>query len=129
MSVDLRKLQVALLRIERRIVEESENAKHGKVLTVGAIIGCITGLSTIASQAADKLGSDAPINWSEKIVAVANSDHHSTAHALAAVYETLLTGHAVIEGMAVNAGARLLPMANGVPKRQIELVWTNLGLF
>jgi|GEM_PF-6521843 len=129
MSVDARKLHAKLLRAEKTAIAESENFRKGKALTYGGVAAIAAGVTASATQAAETLGSDAPVEWAAKLQSVVEAAHETPAHMLGAVYETLVNGHAALEGVAIDAGARLLPMVNGVPKRQVELVWTNLGLF
>ena len=129
MQIDLRTEQVKLLRVEKQIVENSEKHKNGNRLTYAAVAAVAASVTGIAAQAAEKLGSDEPLKWAQSVEAATKNASASPAEMLAAVYETVTNGHAAIESMAVEFGARLLPMANGVPKKNIGLVWANLGLF
>lgn len=125
---DLRKAQIGLLRFEQKIKDAAKALKATGALNKGALLAGLPALTASAAMAAERLGSEAPLQFA----AAAENAMKTEASAdswLMNLAEIISTGHAAIERTAVEGAFRLLA-DGGTPKEEppVQVVASLLGL-
>ena len=119
-GLDLRMLQIKLLRLERQVEECARDHARGKVVSATQVSAFAATIAILAQKTTNMIGNETPVRFSETLSARLSSGVDSPAHGLKTIYETLITGHAAIEKMVIEAGHILVPNASGVPKKSVE---------
>ena len=118
-QVNLKKQQVKLLGIERKVERIAEAHAKGEPVSMAKVSGILASVSVLAVATADKMKSTLPLEQAAEMTRIA-AEAETPAHAVAGIYGALISGHAAVEKLAVEAGHLLIPNASGVPKKTIE---------
>lgn len=119
---DLRPEQVKLLRFEKLIESACREVVAGKKLNKASVLAGLPLIAAASAAAAQKLGTDAPLQFAADVEAAAHSSVAGNAW-FTQLAEAVTTGHNAIEALA-QQGSWLL--AHGTPKKATAEVVQSL---